>query len=104
MAASKCPKCNNSFFELSENSPSNSRFKFYLVQCSSCGSVVGVTDFFHVPTVIDKLEKKIDSQTSNSDVIQNLQLINQNIAKLFNAIQVTNNKLLEIEKKVADKK
>ena len=104
MAVSKCPKCNNSFFELSENSPSNSRFKFYLVQCSSCGSVVGVTDFFHVPTVLDKLEKKIDSQTSNSDIIQNLNVINQNIARLFNAIQATNNKLVEIENKVDSKK
>ena len=77
-----------------------------LLQCSKCGSVVGVTDFLHTPALLEKLEKKIDSQaqTTNSHIINAINTVNGNLAKLLNAIQVTNNKLLEIEKKVADKK
>ena len=78
MVKSKCPKCDHPYFEFSENSPPFSGgAKFYLIQCSKCGSVVGVTDIILVRPLIEKLEKKIDFLM---------------------------NKLLEIEKKVDGKK
>lgn len=76
---SKCPKCNNTFFELEENSPSGSNYKLLFVQCSSCGSVLGVMDFFNIGTkisiveeMIEKLDKKINNIDNNIVTVANL--------------------------------
>jgi excinuclease UvrABC ATPase subunit len=52
MALSTCPKCENSIFELKENSPRHSNFKYNFVQCSECGAVVGVLDFFNISALL----------------------------------------------------
>jgi hypothetical protein len=59
MAASTCVKCGGHSFELMENEPSGAKFKFYFVQCSSCGGVVGVLSVRHIPTMLDKLGTKL---------------------------------------------
>ena len=59
MATSKCPTCESSRFEMVEMSPGGSRFKVMAVQCSSCGSVVGVTDFYNTASLLEKIAKKI---------------------------------------------
>jgi len=59
MAASTCPKCGNSFFETVEKEPRNSNFKLLFVQCSSCGAVVGVMDFWNIGQLIHVLAKKL---------------------------------------------
>ena len=43
---SKCPKCDGHSFAIQENSPANSRYKIYMVQCASCGCVVGTKDYY----------------------------------------------------------
>ena len=44
MAASTCVKCGSTSFDLKETVLKGSPWKFYLVQCSQCGGVVGVLD------------------------------------------------------------
>jgi hypothetical protein len=104
MAYSKCPKCDNGYFEVTENSPSKSNFKLLFVQCSSCGSVVGTMDYWNIGTLVKELEKKVGFGTSTSNINSNLDVINQNIARLFQQIQFTNNKLKEIEEKIDKQK
>jgi len=31
----------------------------YFVQCASCGTVVGVTDFYDTPALLQKIAKKV---------------------------------------------
>ena len=100
MAYSKCPKCDNGYFEVTENSPSKSNFKLLFVQCSSCGSVVGTMDYWNIGTLLKELEQKVGFGTSTSTINSNLDVINQNITKLFQNLQATNNKLKEIEEKI----
>ena len=60
MAWSTCPKCDNHSFELVENTPRKSSFKLMFVQCTSCGAVVGVLDYYNIGQRINELEGKID--------------------------------------------
>lgn len=61
MARSTCPKgnCGGTSFEVEEQSPHGSNFKFYFVQCQTCGAVVGVMDYFNISYLIKKLAKSI---------------------------------------------
>jgi transcription initiation factor IIE alpha subunit len=65
MAFSSCPKCNNSFFEIVENTPARSNFKLQFVQCSSCGAVVGVMEYFNTGAKIAEVLKEIETLKSN---------------------------------------
>jgi hypothetical protein len=33
--------------------------KIMFIQCANCGSVVGTTDYFNIPTLLEKLAKKL---------------------------------------------
>ncbi len=57
---STCPKCDNTSFKMVENSPSGSKFKVYFVECSKCGAVVGVMDFWNVGSTVKQAEKKLE--------------------------------------------
>ena len=46
MAISTCPKCDSHYFEMKEAEPNGSKYKIMFIQCSSCGAVVGTTDYF----------------------------------------------------------
>ena len=59
MASSTCIKCGNTRFEVKENSPTGSNFKFIFIQCSNCGGVVGVMDFYNTAQLIHDLAKKL---------------------------------------------
>lgn len=60
MAISTCPKCESTIFEIRENSPRNSNFKFIFVQCASCGAVVGAMDYFNIGTMLQALATKLN--------------------------------------------
>ena len=60
MATSKCSSCGSYHFEMVENEPRGSNYKQMFIQCSSCGSVVGVTGFYNTSSLLDELEEKID--------------------------------------------
>lgn len=57
---SKCGKCGNTSFKIQENEPSGSQFIVYFVQCSVCGTPVGVLEYANSAALIEKLEKKVD--------------------------------------------
>lgn len=59
MASSRCIKCDNGTFEIVENTPRRSAFRLMFVQCSSCGAVVGVLDFYNIGERITELATKL---------------------------------------------
>jgi len=59
MAMSTCAKCGGHFFEMKENEPTGSQFKIMFIQCSGCGGVVGVTEYFNIGSKLLAIEKKL---------------------------------------------
>ena len=59
MASSQCPKCESGTFETKEAVPRGSGFKVVFIQCASCGAVVGVTDLYNIPVLLEKIAKKL---------------------------------------------
>lgn len=59
MAVSTCTKCGSYAFEMVENTPNGSEFKVMFIQCSSCGGVVGVTDYYNVGGMLETLATKL---------------------------------------------
>ena len=62
MARSTCAKCGNQRFELVENEPDKSQFVLYFVQCTKCGSVVGVTEYYNTGALPKKMAAKLGVQ------------------------------------------
>lgn len=60
MATSKCPSCNNHSFEMKEISPRGSQFKYNFIQCSACGAVVGVVDYFNTARLLHNLAEQLN--------------------------------------------
>lgn len=65
MAMPTCVKCGKTSFELREATPSNSDYRVNFVQCSNCGGVIGVLDFYNIGDLIlrlaDRLNVKLES-------------------------------------------
>jgi uncharacterized Zn finger protein len=60
MAKSICPKCAHDQFELVESdSVKDSKFKIMFIQCQQCGTVVGNTDFYNIPSLLEKIAQKL---------------------------------------------
>jgi len=59
MAVSSCPRCEGSAFESKPAQPAGSRFKVRFIQCASCGTVVGVLEYFDVGTMVQMLGEKL---------------------------------------------
>jgi translation initiation factor 2 beta subunit (eIF-2beta)/eIF-5 len=60
MAQSSCPKCDSHSFEMVEGNPEHSNFRLMYIQCSSCGAVVGVMDYYNIGSKLEELKKKIN--------------------------------------------
>jgi hypothetical protein len=56
---STCVKCGNTSFETKEAEPQGSHYKVVFVQCTKCGGVVGVMDFFNIGSLLQTLAKKL---------------------------------------------
>jgi len=52
MATSTCAKCGGTIFTVKEKEPANSNFVLQFVECSSCGTVVGVLNFYDIGSLI----------------------------------------------------
>ncbi len=59
MAVSKCPKCDSTRFETKINAPTGSNFKVQFIQCASCGSVVGVTNYHNTAKLLERIGNKL---------------------------------------------
>jgi predicted nucleic-acid-binding Zn-ribbon protein len=57
--STRCGKCENSSFKVQEISPAGARYKMFTVQCSSCQTAIGVTDFFNLGSLLQDQEKKL---------------------------------------------
>jgi hypothetical protein len=56
-SGTKCPKCESKNFELAEDAPNSSRFKFYYLRCSSCKTFLALVPYYDTNSKIDKLLK-----------------------------------------------
>ena len=59
MAIPTCGKCGGTLFEVVQQEPLRSEFKLMFVQCSSCGNVVGVLDYFNIGQLLHELAEKL---------------------------------------------
>ena len=59
MALPTCPKCDNRVFELNAFTPLRSNYKLYAVNCTQCGAVVGVQEYFNSGALLTKLAEKL---------------------------------------------
>lgn len=57
--SSKCPKCENTEFEVVNETPVNSNYELIFVRCAKCQTVVGTIDFYNVGALIKKLALKL---------------------------------------------
>lgn len=61
MAMSTCPKCDGHLFELEEVEPADSRYKMFFVQCMSCGTPVGITEYYDTGSLVKEQESKLEA-------------------------------------------
>ena len=61
---STCTKCGNHYFKVEKNEPAASNFIVYFVQCSSCGSPIGVLEYANSAALLEGLEEKISKLTN----------------------------------------
>lgn len=65
MTTSRCPKCEGSTFEMkssatpTRNVIQGAKFAYSFIQCRSCGTVVGVVDHHHVPSLLQQIASKL---------------------------------------------
>jgi hypothetical protein len=59
-SGSKCPSCKSSSFEVEEETPTASNFKLLFIRCSTCKTVVGVTESNNVGYLIRKLAEALN--------------------------------------------
>lgn len=85
MATSSCPKCGQHLFQMIEQEPGSAAYKYLYHQCSSCGTVVGVTEFYNLGAIIketpDSVFKRLDHLS------QQLQNLEHAVAQIQNEIQ-----------------
>lgn len=66
--ASTCPKCASNSFESVIREPKGSNYQLLFTQCSGCGCVVGVTEYFNVGVLVHKLAKALNIDLSTIQV------------------------------------
>lgn len=59
-SGTKCPKCENSNFEIVEDYPSESSFKYYYIRCSSCKTFLQALPFFNTNETLEKIMKHLN--------------------------------------------
>jgi len=57
---SKCPRCQNTSFEIVTETPKGSAFKMLFTRCASCQTVVGVNEYYNTGALLETLAKKLN--------------------------------------------
>ncbi len=70
MAFSSCVKCGSRNFELSEGEPNGSSKKFWYLQCTQCGGVAGMTEFFNAGTLLNKQAAEISALSKSMQEVK----------------------------------
>lgn len=68
MAISKCAKCDNTHFEAVEANPALYKFKVTFIQCSNCGTVVGVLEYLNISATLDVIARKLGIDVSSPQI------------------------------------
>ena len=72
MATTMCGKCGKRSFEIVEISPAQGRYKHNVIQCSACGTPIGITNFQNLGTLIDQQDTKISFLIAQTEKIESL--------------------------------
>lgn len=67
---STCVQCRTGSFEVVTVAPTGTQYKYNFVQCSICGGVVGVVDYFAVGSNLDAQSKVINGVRQALDAVQ----------------------------------
>jgi hypothetical protein len=67
--STKCGKCDGAAFRVQEISPSGAQYKLYTVQCSSCQTPIGITDYYNLGSLLKLQEKAIAGLESKLDAM-----------------------------------
>lgn len=88
MALSKCPKCNNGFFELKSVEARGARYKQNFIQCSSCGTPVGVLGYYDAGSLVKEQAAEIKKLHNEIAAIQSsLHTINENLRRMAHGLR-----------------
>lgn len=55
----KCIKCGHTTFEMTELNVRDADWKYLSIQCSSCGAMHAVTEYYNIGYLIHQLAKKL---------------------------------------------
>jgi hypothetical protein len=78
---SNCAKCGGMQFKLVEQSPQDSRFKVFFVQCSACNVPIGVMDYNNASVMLENIDKKIlDIESNLSSRLNNIEYVLRQLA------------------------
>ncbi|MFC3228766.1 hypothetical protein ACFOGJ_16095 [Marinibaculum pumilum] len=61
MPASCCGRCGGEGFEVVEGRPAGAHFRIALVQCASCGAVVGAMPAVNVEDQLRQMDRKLQT-------------------------------------------
>jgi uncharacterized Zn finger protein len=82
MAATKCPKCSHTVFEVVANTPEGSKFRIDFVQCKSCGTPVAAIDFYNTGSLLLEQREHITAIAKQvSEIQKTLEYLVQNLTK-----------------------
>jgi len=59
MAIPKCPHCNATRFQLTENEPMDANYKIFILHCVGCGAPAGAMEYIVPSVLIAQQEKKL---------------------------------------------
>ncbi len=59
-SGSKCPSCENKTFEMVEDAPYGSNYKFMYVRCMKCKTLITIVPYFDINARLTKLAKALN--------------------------------------------
>ena len=65
----KCGHCNSIGTRLEEISPAGGQYKMMAICCSSCGAILGVTNYFNSGVIVKGMEKTVDGMKLELDKV-----------------------------------
>ena len=65
--STKCPKCQNTTFEMAEEPVYNASYRYNFIRCSNCGCAIGVQEYHNLGALIYKLAKKLNIELDEKD-------------------------------------
>jgi len=60
MSSSKCPKCQNTGFEMSEENVHNCNYLLPIIRCQTCKTAIGVIEYYAIQEKFHKLAEKLN--------------------------------------------